>query len=171
MYGACTSKIHWCENGANEKKTGKADVALSLIRKLYGIEASLKDKTAAERYQARQESSKPIIDKLHHWIIENKNKVPPKSKLGEAITYWCNQEHKLITYLKDGRINIDNNRAERAVKPFVIGRKNWLFSNTARGATASAVLYSIIETALCRMRHNAVYVERKTMPNHLARPL
>jgi transposase len=73
--------------------------------------------------------------------------VPPKSKLGEAITYWCNQEHKLVTYLKDGRINIDNNRAERAVKPFVIGRKNWLFSNTARGATASAVLYSIIETA------------------------
>jgi transposase len=130
-----------------KNKTGKADVALSLIRKLYGIEASLKDKTAAERYQARQESSKPIIDKLHHWIIENKDKVPPKSKLGEAITYWCNQEHKLITYLKDGRINIDNNRAERAVKPFVIGRKNWLFSNTARGATASAVLYSIIETA------------------------
>jgi transposase len=63
------------------------------------------------------------------------------------MTYWCNQANKLTIYLKDGRINIDNNRAERAVKPFVIDRKNWLFSNTPRGATASAILYSIIETA------------------------
>lgn len=63
------------------------------------------------------------------------------------MTYWHNQAHKLETYLKDGRINIDNNRAERAVKPFVIGRKNWLFSNTSRGANASAVLYSFVETA------------------------
>jgi len=130
-----------------KNKTGKADVALNLIGKLYFIEASLKDKTAAEKYQTRQKKSQPIIDKLHHWVIENKDKVPPKSKLGESLIYWCNQEHKLITYLKDGRINIDNNRAERAVKPFVIGRKNWLFSNTARGATASTVLHSIIEIA------------------------
>lgn len=130
-----------------KKKTGKADVALNLIGKLYGIEASLKGKTAEERYRIRQEKSKVIIDKLHGWVIDNKEKVPPKTKLGEAMTYWCNQAHKLTTYLKDGRINIDNNRAERAVKPFVIGRKNWLFSNTERGATASAVLYGIIETA------------------------
>jgi transposase len=130
-----------------KNKTGKADVALSLIGKLYGIESGIKDKSAKDKYTERQEKSKPILDKLHDWVIQNKDKIPPKSKLGEAITYWCNQEHKLITYLKDGRINIDNNRAERAVKPFVIGRKNWLFSNTARGATASAVLYSIIETA------------------------
>ena len=57
------------------------------------------------------------------------------------------QKHKLVTYLADGRINIDNNRAERAVKPFVIGRKNWLFSNATNGARASAILNSIIETA------------------------
>ena len=130
-----------------KNKTGKADVALNLIGKLYGIEAGLKGKTAEEKYLARQEKSKVIIDKLHVWVIDNKDKVPPKTKLGEALTYWCNQAHKLVTYLKDGRINIDNNRAERAVKPFVIGRKNWLFSNTPRGAKASAILYSIIETA------------------------
>ncbi len=88
-----------------------------------------------------------IVDKLHGWVIENKDKVPPKSKLGERMIYWCNRAHKLITHMKNGRINIDNNRAERAVKPYVIGRKNWLFSNTERGATASAMLYSIIETA------------------------
>jgi transposase len=130
-----------------KNKTGKADVALNLIGKLYGIEANLKDKTAEEKYRVRQEKSKVIIDKLNGWVIDNKDKIPPKTKLGEAMTYWCNQTHKLVTYLKDGRINIDNNRAERAVKPFVIGRKNWLFSNTPRGARASAILYSIIETA------------------------
>jgi transposase len=130
-----------------KNKTGKADVALNLIGKLYGIEASLKGKTTEEKYLARQEKSQVIIDKLTSWVIDNRDKVPPKTKLGEAMTYWSNQAHKLTTYLKDGRINIDNNRAERAVKPFVIGRKNWLFSNTPRGATASAILYSIIETA------------------------
>jgi len=135
------------KTGQGKNKTGKADVALNLIGKLYGIEASLKGKTAEEKYRERQEKSKIIIDKLHGWVIDNKDKVPPKTKLGEAMTYWCNQAHKLTTYLKDGRINIDNNRAERAVKPFVIGRKNWLFSNTPRGATASAILYSIIESA------------------------
>jgi transposase len=130
-----------------KNKTGKADVALNLIGKLYGIEANLKDKIAEEKYRVRQEKSKVIIDKLNGWVIDNKDKIPPKTKLGEAMTYWCNQAHKLVTYLKDGRINIDNNRAERAVKPFVIGRKNWLFSNTPGGARASAILYSIIETA------------------------
>lgn len=130
-----------------KNKTGKADVALNLIGKLYGIEASLKGKNAEEKYLTRQEKSKVIIDKLTGWVIENKDKIPPKTKLGEALTYWCNQAHKLVTYLKEGYINIDNNRAERAVKPFVIGRKNWLFSNTPRGAKASAILYSIIETA------------------------
>ena len=91
--------------------------------------------------------------------------------LGEAITYAINQFVKFRRYLDDGRLSIDNNRAERAIKAFVIGRKNWLFSNTCNGAHASAILYSLVETALCRMRHNAVYTERKTMPNHLARTL
>ena len=73
--------------------------------------------------------------------------MPPKSALGKALAYSLNQWPKLTRYLEDGRLNIDNNRAERAIKPFVIGRKNWLFSNTASGAHASSVLYSIVETA------------------------
>ena len=89
----------------------------------------------------------------------------PKTKLGEAIQYCLNQWVKLQRYTLDGHLSIDNNRAERAIKPFVIGRKAWLFNQTAKGAHASAVLYSIIETALCRMRHNAVYTERETIPN------
>ena len=67
--------------------------------------------------------------------------------MGKAINYCQNQWPKLIRYIEDGHLSIDNNRSERAVKPFVIGRKNWLFSNTANGAKASAMLYSIIETA------------------------
>ncbi|MCB5161581.1 IS66 family transposase, partial [Marinomonas algarum] len=67
--------------------------------------------------------------------------------LGKAIQYNLNQWEKLTVYLQNGQINIDNNRAERAIKPFVIGRKNWLFANTGNGAKSSAILYSIIETA------------------------
>jgi len=130
-----------------KNKTGKADVILNLIGKLYGIEAAIKTKGLDEKHQVRQEKSKPILDKINAWVTNNKEKIPPKSKLGEALIYWHNQAHKLETYIKDGRINIDNNRAERAVKPFVIGRKNWLFSNTSRGANASAILYSFVETA------------------------
>ena len=126
-------------------KTGKADMALSMIQKLYRIEISLKDKSVEEKYQLRQEKAKPLLAKFFQWLT--KANVVTKSALGKAIGYCQNQWHKLIRYIDDGNLTIDNNRAERAVKPFVIGRKNWLFSNTANGAKASAMLYSIIETA------------------------
>ena len=71
----------------------------------------------------------------------------PKSAFGKAVTYCLNQWEKLQAFLLDGRLEIDNNRAERSIKPFVIGRKNWLFANTPRGARVSAILYSIVETA------------------------
>ncbi|MCB1661896.1 MAG: transposase [Pseudomonadales bacterium] len=73
--------------------------------------------------------------------------MPPKSAVGKAIAYNLGQWEKLERYLEDGHLRIDNNRAERAIKPFVIGRKNWMFANTANGAQASAILYSIVETA------------------------
>jgi transposase len=126
-------------------KTGKADMAISFIQKLYRIEISLKDKSADEKYQIRQAQAKPILDTFYVWL--NKTNIVPKSALGTAITYSKNQWHKLLRYIDDGNLNIDNNRAERAVKPFVIGRKNWLFCNTTNGANASSILYSIIETA------------------------
>lgn len=71
----------------------------------------------------------------------------PKSTFGQAIAYCLNQWEKLQAFLLDGRLELDNNRSERSIKPFVIGRKNWLFSNTPRGARASATIYSIVETA------------------------
>jgi transposase len=134
-------------NKANTKKAGKADVALSFIQKLYGIESKLKDKTADEKHEIRQEQAKPIIDKLHKWLEQNQPRLIGKTKLAEAVNYLVNQWPKLIIYLEDGHLNIDNNRAERAIKPFVIGRKNWMFSQTANGANASSALYSVIETA------------------------
>lgn len=88
-----------------------------------------------------------MLKQLEAWLIKSEQQVLPKTKLGEAIQYCVNQWEKLKRYTLDGRLNIDNNRAERAIKPFVIGRKAWLFSQTANGANASAVLYSIIETA------------------------
>ena len=126
-------------------KTGKADMALSFIQKLYRIEISIKDKTSDEKYQIRQAQAKPLLNKLYAWL--NKTNIVPKSALGSAIQYSKNQWHKLVRYIENGDLNIDNNRAERAIKPFVIGRKNWLFCNTSNGANASSMLYSIIETA------------------------
>ena len=99
------------------------------------------------RYLTRQEKSLPLLNQLHTLLEKSVQQVLPKTKLGEAIQYCLNQWEKLVRYTLDGQLSIDNNRAERAIKPFVIGRKNWLFSQTATGANASAVLYSIIETA------------------------
>lgn len=155
-YEKTTAKLVGCWAHARRKfkeaqttqpkgKTGKADMALSMIQKLYRIEISLKDKSAQEKYQLRQEKAKPLLEEFYQWLA--KANVVKKSALGTAIGYCQNQWHKLIRYIEDGNLSIDNNRSERAVKPFVIGRKNWLFSNTAKGAKASAMLYSIIETA------------------------
>jgi len=130
-----------------KNKAGKADVVLSLIQKLYGIESRIKDKSIDEKYTARQADSLPILNKLNTWLEQNQRQLVGNSKLIEAANYLANQWQKLIRYLDDGRLSIDNNRAERAVKPFVIGRKNWLFSQTTNGAHASATLYSIVETA------------------------
>lgn len=128
-------------------KAGKATWAMSHIRKLYRIEATIKDKSPSEKQAYRVEYAEPLLKEYKEWLDKSILQVPPKSALGLALAYSLNQWPKLIHYLEDGQLNIDNNRAERAIKPFVIGRKNWLFSNTTNGAHASSVLYSIVETA------------------------
>jgi hypothetical protein len=87
------------------------------------------------------------LDQFKAWLDKSALQVPPKSAVGKAIAYSLGQWSKLERYIEDGNLQIDNNRAERAIKPFVIGRKNWLFANTANGAQASAMLYSLVETA------------------------
>ena len=81
------------------------------------------------------------------WLKKVKARVAPKTKLGEAITYCLDQWQKLVVFLKDGSLELDNNRAECSIKSFVIGRKAWLFSTSPKGAKASAIIYSIVETA------------------------
>jgi AraC-like DNA-binding protein len=135
------------KTAAGKKGSGKADMALSHIQKLYRLETQIKDQSIEQRYQTRQEKAAPLLDKFKTWLDKSAQQVLPKTKLGEAIQYCQNQWDKLIRYTLDGQLNIDNNRAERAIKPFVIGRKAWLFSQTKKGAKSSAVLYSIVETA------------------------
>lgn len=124
-----------------------AKEGLNYCNKLFEIERKLVDLSNEERYQMRLEQSKPVLDAFLVWLNIKSKQVLPKSTFGTAITYCRNQWQKLEGFLLDGRLEIDNNRAERSIKPFVIGRKNWLFSNSQKGATASAVIYSIIETA------------------------
>lgn len=128
-------------------KSGRADWAISHIQKLYRIESAIRDLEPAGKQRSRHERARSLLDEFRSWLDKSVNQVPPKTALGKAIAYTLGQWEKLERYLEDGNLQIDNNRVERAVKPFVIGRKNWMFSNTANGARASAMLYSIIETA------------------------
>lgn len=112
--------------------------------KLFALEKDFAELSAEERFIERQERSKPILDAFLSWL---KSLHVGKSALGKAVKYALDQWQYLIRYLEDGRLEISNNRAERSIKPFVIGRKNFLFANTPGGAKASAIMYSIIETA------------------------
>lgn len=140
-------------------KVGRADWAVTHIQKLYRVETHISDKTPEEKYALRQLHAAPLLTEFKAWLDKTAQQTNPKSTLGEAVAYTLRQWEKLITYMQHGQLCIDNNRAERAVKPFVIGRKNWLFSNTASGAKASAMLYSIIETAKANDLNPVKYVE------------
>ena len=148
-------------------KTGKADQGIAYIQKLYAIEKEIKDKEADERYRIRQLKAKPIVEKMKSWLAKSLLHVPPKSALGKALQYLHNQWDRLVRYLEDGAYPIDNNYAENAIRPFVIGRKNWLFTNSQAGAKASANLYSLIETAKANGLNPYEYLKLvfKELPN------
>lgn len=132
-----------------KSKSGSADKALKYIKQLYKLERKAhKGKWSySEIYRMRQEEAKPILDEFRKWLSKEIQLTPQKGLLGKAIAYTLNQWKRLAGYTKDGCLTIDNNMAENSIRPFVIGRKNWLFSGTPKGAEASALLYSLIETA------------------------
>jgi len=132
-----------------ESKTAEvtAKEGLAYCNRLFSLEQKMHALSPEERYAMRLTHSRPLVDDFHAWLVFQRPRVLPKSAFGQAISYCLNQWDKLTAFLKDGRLELDNNRAERSIKPFVIGRKNWLFSNTPRGAKASATIYSIVETA------------------------
>ena len=132
--------------GSN-KQCGLAHRGLALIQKLYRIEKQARDLTPESRHDHRQLHARPLLSELRTWLDTALPEVPPTSATGKALNYLHNEWDKLIRYLDDGRLEIDNNAAENAIRPFVVGRKNWLFSASVKGVKASANLYSLIETA------------------------
>jgi len=135
-----------------------AQEGLDFCNRLYAVEREAKGLPPKERYTIRKERSRPLLDAFSVWLHTQQPRVLPKSLTGVAISYCLNQWEKLESYLLDGRLEIDNNRSERSIKPFVIGRKNWMFANTPRGAMASAITYSIIETAKDNSLHPFNYL-------------
>lgn len=135
------------QKGMPKGKSGKADQGIAFIQGLYRVEAKIKDKPPDQRYEIRQKEALPIIGKMKAWLDKSLHHMLPSSKMGEALTYLHNQWERLTAYLNDGTYPIDNNAAERAIRPFTIGRKNWMFAKSQAGAAASANLYSLAESA------------------------
>ena len=129
------------------QKDAPAAIGECYCSRLFKLEQAFAELTPEERYEKRLEQEKPVLDALLSWANEMQAKTAPKSALGRAIHYLLEQWPYLARYLEDGRLELSNNRAERSMKPFVMGRKNWLFANTPGGAQASAMIYSLIETA------------------------
>lgn len=129
------------------KEKQRPSKAMQWIGQLYRIEKQIKEKTVKEKYQIRQQSSVPILNQFKNWLDQALPSVPPQSAQGKALRYVNKYWDKLTIYCTDGCLNIDNNITENSIRPFVIGRKNWLFSDTTKGAKASALIYSLIETA------------------------
>lgn len=144
-----------------------AKEGLKFFEELYKIEKVLHDVSTEERYEKRLEKSKPILEKFYDWIKYQRPRVTPKSSTGQAINYCINHWDKLNGYLLDGRLYIDNNNSERSMKSFAVLRKNFLFCNTQSGATSSAVIFSIIETAKENNLKPFEYLKYllKTLPN------
>ena len=128
-------------------KVTKADMALSFINKLYVIERQIKSLSNDEIHQARQQQSVPILNKLKKWLETNRPRVDKEGLTGKAMTYLHNQWEKLVVYCMDSRLRLSNILAENAIRPFATGRRAWLFADTPAGANASAIHYSLIETA------------------------
>jgi len=135
-----------------KNKTGRGGLArqgFDLIQKIYRIEREARERNldADARKQLRDLKAKPLWDELRKWLDRSIGQVPPRTLTGKALGYLDKQWPRLIRYIDDGRVEVDNNLTENAIRPFVMGRKAWLFADTPAGANASARLYGLIETA------------------------
>ena len=144
-----------------------AKEAIDKIAKLFVIEKEINELSASEKVKVRQEKSKPFIDDFFLWCQNNENKVLTRSKLGKAISYALKYEKGLRVYLDDGYVPMTNSLDERTIRPFTVGRKNWMFSASTKGANASAAAFSLIETAKANHLDPYDYIEYllEIMPN------
>lgn len=120
---------------------------IEFCNKLFKIEKELEKLSSEDRKEERLKLEKPVLEAFWVWVHSTKGKVLPKSKLGEALGYALNHKAEFMNYLQDGNCSISNNLAENSIRPFTVGRRNWLFSGSPKGASASATVYSIVESA------------------------
>ena len=156
----------------SDRANAKAKIGLDFCDQLFALERKFDEEnlTPDERKDRRECESKPLANAFFEWAESMQHQVLSRSKLAEAIGYAINQKQWLLNFLKDGRLELSNNRAERSIRPFTVGRKNWLFSYCARGAKSSAIAYSIMETAQANGLVPFKYLEYlfQTLPNILA---
>ena len=143
-----------------QKVPTAAHEAVRRIDELYKIEREAAALSDAERLAVRQEKAVPLLESLHAWASELQQQTLASGKLGEALAYLLKQWPKLIRYAADGKVAIDTNVAENAIRPFALGRRNWLFADTVNGAKASASLYSLVQTARANELEPYAYLRR-----------
>jgi hypothetical protein len=143
-----------------------AEAGLLQIRELYKIEKEqrerLEKKLIDEKgfVSERRERAGPVLDALHEWLLERQGKVLDSSKLGEAVRYTLLQWPKLVRYLEEAELTPDNNASERLIRPFVMGRRNWVMSGSPAGAKSFCQLYSLIETARTNGKNPYEYLKK-----------
>ena len=145
--------------------------ALASFKALYAIEAEAKDLTAKEREQRRQEKARPILEKLHDWMLAKRTLVPDGSGTAKALDYSLKRWAALTRYLEDGYVPIDNNPIEQQIRPLALGRKNWLFAGSLRAGQRAAAIMTLIQSAKLNGHDPLAYLgdllERlPTQPNH-----
>jgi transposase len=145
----------------NSKRAGSAEEALATIARVYRVERLREAYRDPLEFAAeRRRQVEPILAEFHGWLQRRVSQVPPETLLGKAVAYTLRQWPKLIRYLDHPAIGPDTNAVENAIRPFVVGRKQWLFSGSPRGATASATLFSIIETARANGKESYWYLRK-----------
>lgn len=152
VHAGCWAHVRrkFVEAAGNSKGDNSfANSMISMIKKLYDVETEIREKkyNGEEILKLRNIESRPVVEKIGDMFEKKRHSIAPKSLTGKAISYAIDLWPRLSVYLDDPQIPIDNNPVENAIRPFVVGRKNWLFSGSPRGAEASAGIYSIIETA------------------------
>ena len=147
----------------NKKRTKNAIAYQALVRiaAMYKIEDTLRDLSAEERIRERQKSIAPLVDEFFMWVKKcvSDTTVLPRGKTAEGLNYCIDKEKYLRVFLTNGYVPMDNSASERAIRPFTIGRKNWVIIDSIRGAQASAVIYSIVETAKLNKLNVFCYLE------------
>jgi transposase len=159
-HAACWAHVRrkFVEAAEGRRHGAAAHQAVALIAKLYAVERELRERPPEIRRTERQRRSRPIVGDIGTWLEATASRVLPKSALGQAIAYALNLWPNLLVFLDRGEVEIDNNLAENAIRPFVVGRKGWLFSGSPRGAAASAALYTVVETAKANAHEPRAYL-------------